>query len=83
MLKKPFQAVKERCLPANAPRYERKLAQDSNRPFHELLKIDELKMPRHIMVSTIFEKNRLDRLLKPILGESTPSYMVEKRHELV
>jgi hypothetical protein len=40
-------------------------------------------MPRHIMVSTIFLKNRLERLLKPILDKSMPGYLVEKRHELV
>lgn len=40
-------------------------------------------MPRHITVSTIFLENRLDRLLKLILGGSTPGFMVEKRHELV
>ena len=32
-------------------------------------------MLRHIMVSTIFEKNRLDRLLKSTLGKSAPSYL--------
>jgi hypothetical protein len=34
------------------------------------------------MVSTIFEKNRLDRLLKPIIGKLVPSFMIETRHEL-
>lgn len=38
-------------------------------------------MSRHIMISTVFEKNRLSRLLKPIVGKSTPGYMVEKRHK--
>jgi hypothetical protein len=38
-------------------------------------------MSRYIMISTVFEKNRLSRLLKPIVGKSTPGYMVEKRHK--
>ena len=42
----------------------------------EQANIDETLMPRHIMVSTIFEKNRLGRLLKPILGKSAPDYLV-------
>src|SRR5258708_4971672 len=33
------------------------------------------------MLSTIFLENRLSRLLKLILGKSSPGYMVEKRHE--
>ncbi len=33
------------------------------------------------MISTVFEKNRLSRPLKPIVGKSTPGYMVEKRHK--
>ena len=52
-------------------------------PFLIGANIDEALMSRHIMVSTIFEKNRLDRLLKPIISEFAPGYMVEKRHELV
>jgi len=34
------------------------------------------------MVSTIFLKNRFDRLLKPIIGKLMPSFMIETRHEL-
>jgi hypothetical protein len=39
-------------------------------------------MSRHIMISTIFEKNRLERLLKPINGKLVPSFMIETRQEL-
>jgi len=39
-------------------------------------------MSRHIMISTIFEKNRLERLLKPIQGKLAPSFMIETRQEL-
>jgi len=34
------------------------------------------------MISTIFEKNRLERLLKPINGKLVPSFMIETRQEL-
>ncbi|OLE08077.1 MAG: hypothetical protein AUG82_01810 [Ktedonobacter sp. 13_1_20CM_4_53_11] len=39
-------------------------------------------MSRHIMVSTIFLKNWLDRLLKPVISKLVPSFMIETRHEL-
>jgi hypothetical protein len=39
-------------------------------------------MSRHIMISTIFEKNRLERLLKPMTGKLVPSFMIETRQEL-
>jgi hypothetical protein len=52
-------------------------------PFLIGANIDEALMLRHIMISTIFLKNRLDGLLKPIISEFVPGYMVEKRHELV
>ena len=34
------------------------------------------------MVSMIFLKNRLDRLLKPIIGKLRQGYLIETRHEL-
>jgi hypothetical protein len=36
-------------------------------------------MQRHIMVSTIFRKNRLNRLLKPIIGKLRPRYLLQTR----
>jgi hypothetical protein len=44
--------------------------------------IDEALMSRHIMVSTIFLKNCLDRLLKPVISKLMPSFMIETRQEL-
>jgi hypothetical protein len=34
------------------------------------------------MVSTIFLKNCLDRLLKPVISKLMPSFMIQMRHEL-
>lgn len=38
-------------------------------------------MSRQVMVSTIFLKNRLERLLKPIDGKLAPSFVIETRQE--
>jgi hypothetical protein len=35
-----------------------------------------------MMVSTIFLKKWLDRLLKPLISKLMPSFMIETRHEL-
>jgi hypothetical protein len=34
------------------------------------------------MLSTIFEKNRLEKPLKPIHGKLVPRFMIETRQEL-
>jgi hypothetical protein len=50
-------------------------------PFLIKANIDEALMSRHMMVLMIFKKNRLDRLLKPIIDKLRPGYLIETRHE--